>query len=40
MLVLGAGETVIGQTSAFEPSKGFRGFYQLQGEEGRSQAVG
>ena len=27
-LVLGAGETVIGQTSAFEPSKRFRGFYQ------------
>ena len=40
MLVLGAGETVIGQTKAFEPSKAFRGFYQLQGEEGRSQAVG
>ena len=27
-LVLGAGETVIGQTSLFEPSKRFRGFYQ------------
>jgi len=28
VLVLGAGETVIGQTRAFEPSKRFRGFYQ------------
>jgi chemotaxis protein methyltransferase CheR len=29
MLVLGAGETVIGQTRLFEPSKLFRGFYEL-----------
>jgi chemotaxis protein methyltransferase CheR len=29
MLVLGAGETVIGQTRLFEPSKRFRGFYEL-----------
>ncbi|HVF94529.1 MAG TPA: CheR family methyltransferase [Sphingomonas sp.] len=28
-LVLGAGETVIGQTRQFEPSKRFRGFYEL-----------
>jgi len=28
LLVMGAGETVIGQTSAFEPSKRFRGFYE------------
>ena len=39
-LVLGAGETVIGQTSAFEPSKRFRGFYQLQGEEAQSSPSG
>jgi chemotaxis protein methyltransferase CheR len=39
-LVLGAGETVIGQTSAFEPSKRFRGFYQLQGEEARKAPAG
>ncbi len=39
-LVLGAGETVIGQTSAFEPSKRFRGFYQLQGEEARNAPAG
>jgi chemotaxis protein methyltransferase CheR len=30
-LVLGAGETVIGQTGAFEPSKRFRGLYQSIG---------
>ncbi|SEM44058.1 chemotaxis protein methyltransferase CheR [Sphingomonas gellani] len=29
LLVLGAGETVIGQTSAFEPSRRLRGFYEL-----------
>ena len=29
MLVMGAGETVIGQTRLFEPSKRFRGFYEL-----------
>lgn len=28
LLVLGAGETVIGQTRLFEPSKRFRGFYE------------
>lgn len=28
-LVLGAGETVIGQTDAFSPSEKFRGFYRL-----------
>ena len=28
VLVMGAGETVIGQTSAFTPSKRFRGFYE------------
>ena len=28
ILVLGAGETVIGQTSAFEPSRALRGLYQ------------
>ncbi len=39
-LVLGAGETVIGQTSAFEPSKRFRGFYQLHGEEARNAPAG
>ncbi|MCK8455763.1 MULTISPECIES: CheR family methyltransferase [Sphingomonas] len=38
-LVLGAGETVIGQTSAFEPSRGFRGFYQMPGEDGRSRSA-
>jgi chemotaxis protein methyltransferase CheR len=31
VLVLGAGETVIGQTREFEPSKRFRSFYQLRG---------
>jgi chemotaxis protein methyltransferase CheR len=30
VLVLGAGETVIGQTQLFEPSKRFRSFYQLR----------
>lgn len=39
-LVLGAGETVIGQTNAFEPSKRFRGFYQLQGDEARTPPSG
>jgi len=29
LLVLGAGETVIGQTEAFAPSQNFRGVYQL-----------
>lgn len=30
-LVLGAGETVIGQTTAFEPSRSLRGFYERTG---------
>ena len=38
-LVMGAGETVIGQTRLFEPSKRFRGFYQTMGDEARSQAA-
>ena len=29
VLVMGAGETVIGQTRAFVPSKRFRGFYEM-----------
>ena len=28
VFVMGAGETVIGQTRLFEPSKRFRGFYE------------
>ena len=28
LLVLGAGETVIGQTERFVPSRRFRGFYE------------
>ena len=31
LLVLGAGETVIGQTDAFKPSPGFRGLYEATG---------
>ncbi|MGP7795113.1 CheR family methyltransferase [Sphingomonas sp. CLY1604] len=31
ILVLGAGETVIGQTTAFEPSRALRGFYERTG---------
>lgn len=31
LLVLGAGETVIGQTELFTPSERFRGFYHLAG---------
>ena len=31
LLVMGAGETVIGQTRLFEPSKRFRGFYETHG---------
>lgn len=37
LLVLGAGETVIGQTELFQPSPDWRGFYQLAAE--RSAAV-
>jgi chemotaxis protein methyltransferase CheR len=33
LLVLGAGETVIGQTSHFTPSERFRGFYNAAGTE-------
>ncbi|KQO13342.1 CheR family methyltransferase [Sphingomonas sp. Leaf242] len=36
LLVMGAGETVIGQTRVFEPSKRFRGCYETQGPSGRS----
>jgi chemotaxis protein methyltransferase CheR len=36
LLLLGAGETVIGQTDAFQPSPRFRGFYEAPGGgEGR-----
>jgi len=31
LLVLGAGETVIGQTARFEADKAYRGFYRLAG---------
>jgi len=31
LLVLGAGETVIGQTRAFTPSGRFKGFYEAIG---------
>lgn len=34
LLVLGAGETVIGQTDAFKPSKRFRGCYRAQSPPG------
>ncbi|PTW44979.1 chemotaxis protein methyltransferase CheR [Sphingomonas faeni] len=33
VLVMGAGETVIGQTSAFAPSKRFRGLYEMPVQE-------
>lgn len=33
VLVMGAGETVIGQTTAFAPSKRFRGFYEMPVQE-------
>lgn len=39
LLVLGAGETVIGQTRLLEPSRRFRGFYErIGGEERRAAA--
>ena len=38
-LVLGAGETVIGQTSAFEPSREFRGFYQVNTKHPRTRST-
>lgn len=42
LLVLGAGETVIGQTEHFTPSERFRGFYHLAeaAAEGRQAAAG
>jgi len=36
LLVLGAGETVIGQTRAFVPSGRFKGFYEATGQGGAS----
>jgi chemotaxis protein methyltransferase CheR len=39
LLVLGAGETVIGQTEAFAPSTRFRGFYEATGSVGRRAAA-
>ncbi|MGA1797504.1 protein-glutamate O-methyltransferase CheR [Sphingomonas sp. 4RDLI-65] len=39
VLVMGAGETVIGQTRLFEPSKRFRGCYETPGEPGRSKTA-
>ena len=39
LLVLGAGETVIGQTGLFEPSRTFRGLYErADGSERRDAA--
>ncbi len=38
-LVMGAGETVIGQTPLFEPSKRFRGFYHAASGSERAQAA-
>ncbi len=38
LLVLGAGETVIGQTDRFEPSRRFRGFYEVSPTEARAAA--
>src|SRR3546814_5041451 len=35
LLVLGAGETVIGQTDAFRPSPAFRGLYEATGRADR-----
>jgi chemotaxis protein methyltransferase CheR len=32
LLILGAGETVIGQTRAFVPSGRFKGFYEATGQ--------
>lgn len=40
VLILGAGETTIGQTDRFVPSKRFRGCYDLAAEAGRRAATG
>jgi chemotaxis protein methyltransferase CheR len=39
LLVLGAGETVIGQTDAFRPSPTYRGLYEPTGQISRSSAA-
>ncbi len=39
LLVLGAGETVIGQTDAFRPSPTYRGLYEPTGQVARSSAA-
>lgn len=39
VFVMGAGETVIGQTRLFEPSKRFRGFYETPGHKADGQAA-
>ena len=39
LLVLGAGETVIGQTDAFEPSEDWRGFYRRADDAAPPRAV-
>ncbi len=39
VFVMGAGETVIGQTRLFEPSKRFRGSYETLAEPARSRAA-
>jgi chemotaxis protein methyltransferase CheR len=39
LLVLGAGETVIGQTDAFRPSPQYRGLYEPTGLMPRARAV-
>ena len=39
VLVLGAGETVIGQTDAFEPSRRLRGFYERAARLPRASAA-
>ena len=40
LLVLGAGETVIGQTDHFTPSERFRGFYQAVAPQAQARAAG
>jgi len=39
LLVLGAGETVIGQTDAFRPSPPYRGLYEPTGQISRGVAA-
>jgi chemotaxis protein methyltransferase CheR len=39
LLVLGAGETVIGQTERFVPSRRFRGFYEAVTPQAEPRAV-